>query len=339
MTRPTVNINAPNQLPALRAHLDRMLPRFTALPGVVGLTLNGGMSRGYADHLSEIDVTFYLNAPTHAAWQAGYAPFGTGIQMIDGMLYDLKVLNIDEERARDWDMVTRWDMSYAEVLHDPTGAITALRAEKLAAPIDPLEAGGLLFAAWWYFDLAGTIWIQRGDPLQGHVMLTQAILELVKALFLANGEYIPHEKWLIHMSRSLAWTPPDWETRLTHVLCDLTPTIEGLRQRQAAIAALWHAIDRRIIATHLPGYPAELHVAHQYFYDLLAWLAADGPVSAADWQRRASLDVLNSAPFNRCARLERAHVILDRERLLAMTSSDVYDWHYAIVEAVRTQGQ
>ena len=30
-----------------------MLPEFEALPGVVGLTLNGGLSRGYANHLSE----------------------------------------------------------------------------------------------------------------------------------------------------------------------------------------------------------------------------------------------------------------------------------------------
>ena len=37
-------------------HLEKMLPEFEALPGVVGLTLNGGLSRGYADHLSKIKV-------------------------------------------------------------------------------------------------------------------------------------------------------------------------------------------------------------------------------------------------------------------------------------------
>jgi MFS family permease len=60
MTRPRVQISARNQSGTLRAHLRGMLPRFTAFEGVVGLTLTGGLSRGYGDHLSEIDVTFYL---------------------------------------------------------------------------------------------------------------------------------------------------------------------------------------------------------------------------------------------------------------------------------------
>ena len=85
MSRPVVQIDAPNQLDTLRAHLDRRLPRFAALPGVVGITLNGGLSRGYGDHLSEIDVTFYLTPDAYERWQAGQAPFGTGIQKIDGV--------------------------------------------------------------------------------------------------------------------------------------------------------------------------------------------------------------------------------------------------------------
>lgn len=335
MSRPGVKVNTSNQLAALRAHLDQRLPHFIALPGVVGITLNGGLSRGYADHLSEIDVTFYLTPNTYQYWQAGNAPFGTGIQMIDGTLYDLKALNLEDEQSRDWEMVTLWDTSYAEILHDPAGQIAALFAEKLAKRHDPSDAGGPLFAAWWYFELAGNIWIQRGDPLQGHMMLTQAITELIKVLFLLNGEYIPHEKWLIHLSRSLEWTPPDWEDRLTAALCDIEPTVHGLRQRQQLIRSLWHDIDRQIINNCLTDYPAELQFSHGYFYHLLTWLAENSPVSTADWQRRAGCDLLNSAPFNGCVRLEGEQIFLDRDRLIAMTQNDAYSWHYAIIEAVR----
>lgn len=335
MARPAVKIDTPNQLDALRAHLDQRLSQFAALPGVVGITLNGGLSRGYADHLSEIDVTFFLTPETHQQWRVGKAPLGTGIQMIDGVLYDLKLLNLEDERARDWEMVTLWDTSYAEILHDPTGAITALFAEKLARRPAPEDAGGPLFAAWWYFELAGNIWIHRGDPLQGHMMLTQAVVELVKALFLANGEYIPHEKWLIHLSRTLKWTPPDWEARLTSALCDLAPTADNLLQRQRLIASLWHDIDRHLISLCLTDYPPELQFSHQYFFDLLAWLTENSPVSMADWQSRAGLDMLNNAPFNTCVRLEGEQVTLDRDRLANMTEADVYRWHYAIIEAVR----
>lgn len=335
MPRPSVSIHAPNQLHVLRAHLDQKLPQFSAWPGVIGITLNGGLSRGYADHLSEIDVTFFLTPDAYHHWQAGHAPLGTGIQMIDGVLYDLKPLNLEDERARDWEMVTLWDSSYAEILHDPTGAIAALFAEKLATCPTPHDSGGPLFAAWWYFELAGNIWIHRGDPLQGHMMLTQAVVELVKALFLANSEYVPHEKWLIHLSRTLAWTPPDWEGRLTSALCDLAPTVDGLCQRQRLIASLWHDIDRHLIDLCLTGYPPELHFSHQYFYHLLVWLIENSPAHVADWQHRAGLEMLNNAPFNTCVRLEDEQIILDRDRLVNMTASDVYAWHYAIVEAGR----
>jgi hypothetical protein len=335
MTRPAVKITTPNLLATLRAHFDRILPRFAALPGVVGITLNGGMSRGYADQLSEVDVTLYLDPDTYRRWQAGNAPFGAGIQVIDGLLYDLKLLNIEEEWARNWEMVTRWDMSYAEIVHDPTRQIAALCAEKLKERPQPLEAGGPLFAAWWYFELAGNIWIHRADPLQGHMMLTQAVTELLKALFLSNAEYIPHEKWLLHMSRTLAWTPSDWEKRLTSALCDLVPSVEGLRRRQQTIRVLWQDIDRHIVDTQLQDYPSGLNVSHHFFYTLLAWLVKDSPVSVADWQGRAGLDMLNSAPFNACVRLEGDSITLDRDRLARLTVNDVYTWHYAIVEAVR----
>jgi hypothetical protein len=335
MSRPAVQINTPNQLPALRAHLDQRLPQFAALPGVIGITLNGGLSRGYADHLSEIDVTFYLTPDAYQRWQAGQAPFGTGIQMIEGMLYDLKALNLEDERARDWEMVTQWDASYAEILHDPGGEIATLLAEKLAKRPDPQEAGGPLFAAWWYFELAGTIWIHRGDPLQGHLMLTQAVVELAKALFLLNGEFIPHEKWLIHLSRTLEWTPSDWEVRLTAALCDLTPTVDGLRQRQQRIASLWHDLDRQAVSVCLTDYPAELQFPHQYFYRLLAWLVEHSPVTVADWQSRAGLEMLNNAPFNVCVKREGDLIILDRDRLATLTENDVYCWHYAVALACR----
>lgn len=335
MPRPKVTITAPNQLPKFRAHLDQHLPQFAALPGVIGITLNGGLSRGYADDLSEIDVTFFLTPETYQHWQAGHAPFGTGIQVIDGALYDLKPLNLDAERARDWDMVTRWDASYAEILHDPSGAIAALLADKLVARPDPNEAGGPLFAAWWHFELAGNIWIKRGDPLQGHMMLNQAITELLKALYLLNREYVPHEKWLIHMSYTLDWTPPNWKQRLTAALCDLTPTIDGLRDRQTLIAALWANLDRHLITTCGADIPAELNFAHAYFYRLLAWLAEYSPVSTAEWQTRASLDMLNSAPFHQCVSVIDDRITLHHDRLLALTPDDMYRWHYMLVAAWR----
>jgi hypothetical protein len=63
-------------------------------------------------------------------------------------------------------------------------------------------------------------------------MFNQAVVSLVKALFIANKEFIPHQKWLIHMSRSLKWTPNDWEDRLRGAMSTGDMTISSLKQRR-----------------------------------------------------------------------------------------------------------
>ena len=215
MSRPQVHINTTNHNTTLRHHLDTTLPRFIALPGVVGLTLNGGLSRGYADHLSEVDLTVYLTPEAFTSWHQGKSPVAVGITMLDGQLYDIKYVNYDHEQGRQWDVVTLWDASYAEILYDPHHLLQALFAEKLKDAPEPGQAEGLMMGCWWHYELAGEIWIHRGDAVQGHAMLNEAVILLVRALFIANREYIPHEKWLLHMSRSLAWTPAEWGARLS----------------------------------------------------------------------------------------------------------------------------
>ncbi len=77
-----------------------MLPEFEALPGVVGLTLNGGLSRGYADHLSEIDITIYLTSEAFKDWQSNKPPIAVGITRLAGQLYDIKYVDFAADSAR-----------------------------------------------------------------------------------------------------------------------------------------------------------------------------------------------------------------------------------------------
>jgi hypothetical protein len=74
----------------------------------------------------------------------------------------------------------------------------------------------------------------------------------------------------------------------------------------------------------LQDYPSGLTVSHHFFHTLLAWLVSNSPVSVADWQGRAGLDMLNSAPFNACVRLEGDSITQDRDRLERLTANDVY---------------
>ena len=332
MGRPHVQIHAANQIAALRQRLDGMLPRFEAFPGVLGLTLNGGLSRGYADHLSEIDVTFYLMPEAFQAWKKGKAPVAEGITVLEGQLYDLKYVDYEAEKARDWEAVALWDASYAEVLYDPKGLIQALYEDKLGADFDPGAAEGLLMQCWWYNELAGEIWIHRGDALQGHSMFNQAVSVLVQALFVANREYIPHEKWLLHMSRSLAWRPADWERRLGAAMRTGDLTTDSLRARQIVIRELWQEIDQRLIELYWPGLP--VHGMQRSTYEQFKLLVEAGSMTLDEWRERTGGRFPNRDPFHPVVRLEADRMVVDREALLGLGPDAMYAWHYAVLRAV-----
>lgn len=335
LNRPVVQIDKPNRCDSLLDHLNSHLHLFTELPGVVGVTLSGGLARGYGDHLSEIDVTIYLESPVYTHWQQGNAPIGTGIQRVDGELYDIKICDFAREQPDHWTDDARWDASYARVLYDPTGVVSKLLAQNEQHRPRPLDAGGVMFAAWWHYRLVGDIWIYREDSLQAHFMLNQALTDIVKALYIANGEFIPHHKWLFHMSRTLRWTPDHWISRLTQIMCDLAPTINNVRSRQQHIDALWHEIDDHLRAA--VGATAAINMTHLTHYTLLRMLVEQPAVSTTEWQQRADLSLLNQAPFNLCTEIVDNRVVLDRDRLVALTPQDLYAWHYAVVQAVNAQ--
>lgn len=74
MSRPYVTATSTNKLHLFFAELDSRMKDFESLDGVLGITLNGGLSRGYADELSEIDLVFYLESSPYELWNSGQSP-------------------------------------------------------------------------------------------------------------------------------------------------------------------------------------------------------------------------------------------------------------------------
>jgi len=332
MSRPYVNIAINNKINHLLKHLESIMQRFKSLPGVVGITLNGGLSRGYADHLSEIDVTFYLDCESYKKWQTDKGPIPLGIAKFDNILYDIKIINYEVEDKRKYGDIELWDLSYAKILFDTDNQIAELFEKKLSSKPNISEAHGLLWEAYWNFKLAGDIWINRGDALQGHFVLNEAIKPLVKALFIANKEYIPHEKWLIHMSRTLHWTPDNWEERLMKAMNTENLTIEGLIHRQSSIESLFNEIDNFIKTGNYTEFNLACH--QKPFYDLLKNLVQMESISIEDWKKISSLSILNMEPFHRITEIYKDMIVLKKERLLSIKAEDLYSWHYEIVRNI-----
>ena len=54
-------------------------------------------------------------------------------------------------------------------------AVAVFKETKLNNNLDIQNVSGIMFETWCYYRLAGDIWIYREDPLQGHLLLTEAI--------------------------------------------------------------------------------------------------------------------------------------------------------------------
>lgn len=332
MTRPYVTVTADNKLHALLRHLEEVLPGFSALPGVTGITLNGGLSRGYADHLSEIDLTFYLDCETSRKWKEKKAPIPSGIVKFDSVLYDIKIINYDEEHVRSYGESELWDLSYAQILYDPHEKIRDLFLKKLRSEPDISIAAEYLWEAYWYFKLTGDIWIHREDPLQGHFVLNESVKALVKALFAVNKERIPHDKWLIHMSYTLDWTPENWKEKLTESMSMKDSSMDGLRSRQQVIENLWREMDSYLINTCYPTY--NISSTQISFYSLLKLLVQKRSMSILEWSEIADLSELNTDPFHKIIEISEDMITLNLESFLSLSREDIYSWHFEVVESV-----
>lgn len=335
MNRPYVNLNSKNMIDDLLASLDMEIEKLKSIDGIVGITLNGGLSRGYADHLSEIDIVIYLEKEYFERWQKAKAPFPLGIAMLAGQLYDIKAVDFESEEKRTWDSVSLWDLSYSKILFDPKKKIEQLIRDKLSCTPDFKEAEALLFSSWWYYRLAGDIWIHRGDVLQGHYMLNKAVVPLIESLFVANSEFIPHEKWIVHMSRSLNWKPDHWEERLAEVLGTGDLSIQSLICRQAAIESIWKEIDEHLISKADPGF--KLYFCQRNSYSLLKFLVERERVTINEWESLSSIMALNHEPFYSLVTIDNEVIALDKEKLLSIRPEDMYYMIYDIVDYVRDE--
>lgn len=333
MKRPYVNLNSQNTVQELLSALNKSLNRFTTLNGVVGIILDGGLSRGYGDFLSEIDIIIYLHEKQFLEYTDGNCPFALGISMIDGYLYDIKIVDFEQELKEDYDSVALWDLSYASILYDPKGKIADFIKQKLSKDVDILSASGLLWDSCWHYKLAGNIWIHRQDSLQGHLVFNNAIKPLISALFIANKEYIPHDKWLIHMSKSLLWKPDDWEERLMGAMSTGNYSIQSLVDRQKYIDSLWCEINQKLC--EMSDFHRDLDFVQKDSYELLRRLINKREYTIAEWKSVTSLDALNYEPIHSIFKRFGDKIILDENGLLSVKPDDMYVRMYRIADEIR----
>lgn len=334
MSRPYVHLQTENKLNQLLAELNESLHIFKSLDGIQGILLDGGLSRGYADELSEIDILIFLEKEMYQYYQQGNCPFALGITVIDGALYDIKLADYEEEYKKEYDQVALWDLSYASILYDPNQKMSDLIERKLSEPIHIGGGYGFLWEAYWTYKLAGDIWIHRQDVLQGHMMFSSAIKPLLSALFIANKEYVPHDKWLVHMSRTLEWKPDRYEELLQGAMSTGDFTVQSLVERQKCIDTLWCAINQKFC--EMEQYTGSLNIIQKGSYDALLNMLSKEEYTVEEWQKEHNLEELNAEPVHTLFRRKGEKILLDKKCFLNLKPQDMYSWMYEIVDDART---
>lgn len=331
--RPIVSISKDNCLNELLHALNNNMTKFKEFDQIAGIMLDGGMSRGYADYLSEIDVVIFLHDAAYRSYKEKKTPVSLGIMKMNGYLYDVKTVNYEEELIRDYDSTALWDLSYAKIIYDYNGELQALFDKKLDRKSEEAQAEGVMFQAWWSYRLAGDIWLHREDAQQGHYCLNNAIKPLISSLFLANREYIPHDKWLIHMSRTLEWKPENYNILLAEILSSGDMSLESLSKRQQSMEKLWNAVDAHLC--EIIGLNNGLKLMQRGLYLTLKAAAEKGEFTLEEWNKFSNLEALNYEPFYSFARIEEGRVIIDLEEMNEIGEKDMYDWFLDIVKAAR----
>jgi hypothetical protein len=209
--------------------------------GVVGITLAGGLSRGYGDDLSEIDLNVYLDDDFYQEWKVGMGPILYGNGLWNDLWVDIKFFSYEKEWSEDWNLTKKWDTSYNIILFDPEDKIEKLLSIKdIFTSKEKINYALKFFEHCEYFGDSATLqWIYRGDPLAASQLINLGVSSLIGMIFVANEEYPPYQKWALNYSYSLQWLPKNWKERISKVLLSKELTLNEVKKRHRVFVRLY----------------------------------------------------------------------------------------------------
>lgn len=291
-------------------------------PAIEAVLLSGGVSRGYADEESELDLPLYLTPAGYRSWVLeGRSPIPEGDSLWEGTWIDVSLTTIAAEHRRAWEPVSVWDASFGKVLIDRRGRLRRLLREKVRFRGDPVAMSERYLHADWFVWLGGN-WIDRTDAVTAHHVVTLAFEDFLSLLFEAQGEIPPYAKWRFHLSRSLRALPPRWESRAKDWMAVKSFTAADVQRRMRAARALlrwWRG-----------SYPT---LAAAKWADALRALRR--PMDLREFRARFGESLLVTIPFCLVARVEGGRVHLDRAALARLLRQGSPKAHPYQVERLR----
>lgn len=177
--------------------------KISKMDGVVGILATGGLSRGFCDDYSDLDLIIYVNDKNLEEIKKyiaiGYLRY-KNIELDTPVESYQKALS-QKSPSGYWSQIARWDKKNSQILFDTNDKIKNLLKEKLIFP--DWEQKGLLEKhregvnehSVYTFEL----WEKRGSLINMKHSLIQVIEHLVLWIYAKNKKFQPYaSKWLFY---------------------------------------------------------------------------------------------------------------------------------------------
>lgn len=176
---------------------------------IIGITLNGGVSRGTGDSFSEVDIHFYVKDEKKKNLPIKLPKMGNDIG-INGVWFDIYLKNYKDYLKKKLGMSERWDLANSKILLDRNNKVKELIKKKARwrkREKEDLLEEELGFGRFWCFLLARTF-VQREDVVNAHMLLNKSLDLFVDYYFVKSNQFIPHFKWKYYYFQKLK-NPPN----------------------------------------------------------------------------------------------------------------------------------
>ncbi|MFX1419923.1 MAG: nucleotidyltransferase domain-containing protein [Promethearchaeota archaeon] len=308
--------------------------------GIVGITLCGGLSRGYADELSEIDLNIYLEDNVYNDWIIGMGPVPHGDALWKGNYVDIDFFSFEKEKIEEWGLIKKWDASYNVILFDPEAKIEALFNKKdVFSSQEKFHCLSKSFEKCMYIgSLVSLQWINRGDPIAANQLISNALSGLIDLVFLANDEYPPYEKWALNYSYSLKWLPQDWRKRISEIILTKELSIKEAERRRDLFIKLYKDCWEKIVGKE----SRNLEFIDFKTLQELQYIVDNSPVSIEKFAESFDIKDLSYEPIYKFSNITirdgNKYISFNREKFIQEKNADfpeILEWSKLLLNKLK----
>ncbi len=215
-----------NRIESFTRVADEIVKSISHFSSVEGILYLGGLTRGFVDKYSDLDMMVLFNNDD---------PFAKGFleslsaqhEDRSGLAIDIETYFLDEYLDREWPEYLRWDLSNAVYAFDRQGEVQHRVQRKLHLDDEAWKrklAHPLVYLSWYccptaeYIPSMVDLWQDRGHHLSVQYSVSYCVELLIQAIYWLNRSYLPAPKWRLFYIRNLRWKPDDIESLLEEAL-------------------------------------------------------------------------------------------------------------------------